>query len=180
MNGKAWTQIILAVLLMYNVFLVRVMTPHAEEMRRFAGDWGAPDGHLYYTADKLYAEIGQWDQAGREHYINFRLSLDPVWALLYTSFLIVTISVCTRRLFAPESRVHLLNLLPLIPMLADLTENFLGIALVANLPERLDMLALITASVTATKWSTLIVAHILMLLLVICAVWVELKERYLD
>jgi hypothetical protein len=172
-------RIILVVALLYQVFLLQVMAPHAEEMQRFAGDWGAPDGHFYYTPDKLYAELGAWDEAGRSHYINFRLSLDPVWALLYTAFLVVTISVCTRRLFASDSRVHLLNLLPLLPMLADLTENFLGIVLVANLPARLDALAMLTAVITATKWSTLVAAHILMLLLVVCAVWAELKERFL-
>ena len=169
---------ILLVLLLYNIFLSQVMAPHAEEMRSFAGDWGAPDGHLFYTPDKLYSELTTWGDAGRQHYIDFRLGLDPVWALLYTAFLVTTLSVALRRIYPMSSRMQQLNLLPLIPMLADLAENFMGVALVSAFPERMDWLAWIATSTSSIKWITLTIGHLIMLIAVAVAVWLALSARF--
>ena len=173
-----WRSILL-VLLLYNIFLMQVMAPHAEEMSSFAGDWGAPDGHLFYTPDKLYSELATWGDAGRQHYVDFRLGLDPVWALLYTAFLVTTISVAMRRIYPPESRMQLTNLLPLIPMLADLAENFMGIALVSAFPARMDWLAWIAATTSSIKWVTLTVGHLVMLVAISAAIWIALRARFM-
>ena len=155
------------------------MVPHSAQTREFAGDWGAPDQQLFYTPDQLYTELATWGDAGRQHYVDFRLGLDPVWALLYTAFLVTMISVAMRQLYPPESWMRRLNLLPLVPMLADLTENMLGVVLVSQFPERMDMLAWIAATVSGSKWVTLALAHVVMLIAVAAAVWVALKRRFL-
>ena len=58
---SSWRTILLAVLI-YALFLSRVMVPHAAEMQSFAGDWGAPDRHFFYTPDELHSGTGgdQW------------------------------------------------------------------------------------------------------------------------
>jgi len=48
-------------------------------------------------------------------------------------------------------------------MLADLTENALGMIIVSNYPDRLDTLAWMTAVVSAFKWLTLTIVHVTML-----------------
>lgn len=153
---------ILAILL-YGIFLAFVMVPESETVAVFAGDWGSPDGHWFYTPDELYREISTWGEAGRTHYVDFRLGLDPVWAFAYTAFLVTITSVALRHAFGPDDRRLQLNVVAIIPMLADLTENALGIILVANYPDRLDLLAWFTASVSAFKWLTLTIAHLIML-----------------
>lgn len=159
---SAWYTV-LASAIVYGLFLALVMTPHAQEMQALTTEWGAPDGHLFYTPDTLYGELARWQPAGREHYIDFRLGLDPVWALVYASFLIVVTSVALKRAYPEGHPRRLLNLSALLPMLADIGENFLGIALVAAWPERMDALAWLTASVTLFKWTTLVLAHLVML-----------------
>jgi hypothetical protein len=157
---SSWQTIIVAIFI-YGLFMSAVMIPHAEEMRSFAGDWGAPDGHLFYTPDELYAEVSKWGDAGRSNYINFRLGLDPLWALAYTSFLITITSVALRRATPTDDRRRVLNLLPLIPMCADLAENALGIALMSVYPTELNWLAWLTAVTSCFKWLTLALAHVL-------------------
>lgn len=159
---SSWQTIVVSILV-YGLFMSFVMIPHAEEMRSFAGDWGAPDGHLFYTPDELYSQISNWGDAGRAHYISFRLGLDPLWAFAYTSFLVTITSVALRRATSPGDRRRMLNLLPLIPMTADLAENGLGIALMSAYPIQLEWLVWLTAATSFCKWVALALAHLLML-----------------
>ena len=159
---SSWISV-LVVTLIYGLFISQIMTPHAIEMRSFAGDWGAPDGHLFYTSTELYAHLSNWSTAGREHYVRFRLGLDPLWALTYTAFLVTLSSVALRRGTTPEDPRRLLNLMPLIPMAADLLENGLGIILVSTLPARLNWLATVMGLVSFIKWASLLIAHLILL-----------------
>jgi len=148
---------------MYALFLGMVMVPESDVVRTYAGDWGSPDGHIFYTPTELYAQIATWGAAGRAHYVEFRVGLDPFWALVYTAFLVTITSVALRHAFPPVDRRRLLNVVALIPMLADLAENALGIALVSGYPARFDGLAWLTTTVSGCKWVTLAAAHIIML-----------------
>ena len=165
---SSWQTILISTLI-YAAFLAGVMIPHGAEMQSFAGDWGAPDGHLFYTPEILYAHVATWGDAGRQHYIDFRLGLDPFWALTYTAFLVTITSVALRRAIAADDRRRLLNLLPLAPMVADLTENMLGIIVITGYPARMDALVWLTASVSCFKWLSLGLAHLFMLYAVVLA-----------
>ena len=134
-------------ILLYAGFILFVMVPQAEDMLRLTGDWGAPDGHYFYTP------------AG----------LDPLWALVYTLFLVTLLSVALRRVLPPGDPRRLLNLVPLIPMLADLVENLLGIMLVSRYPAQLISLAWLTSAVTTLKWTILGLAHLILILAIIAA-----------
>jgi len=147
----------------YAVFLTQVMAPQAETMAATAGTWGAPDGHFFYTPDELYAAIGQWPTAAHDAYVSFRLGLDPLWAITYTLWLITLLGIGLRQSLHEASAWRQLILLPLIPMLADLCENILGIALVTGLPATQPTLAWSAAIVTALKWTTLAIAHLIMM-----------------
>jgi hypothetical protein len=173
---SSWRTILLAVLI-YALFLSRVMVPHAAEMQGFAGDWGAPDGHFLYTPDELYGQVATWGDAGRRHYVKFRLGLDPLWALTYTAFLITITSVALRRAFAKDDARRRLNVFPLLPMCADLLENGLGIAIMLAWPERLNWLAWLTTTTSSVKWLTLSVAHVVMLYALAAALSTLLRDR---
>ena len=156
-------RIAILVTLVYGVFLTQVMAPQGAVMDATAGDWGAPDGHFFYTPATLYAEIGNWSMAAKSAYIDFRLGLDPLWAVVYGSWLIVFTGIGLRNATADESRWRRLILLPLLPVVADISENLLGIMLVTALPEQLPFLAWLTACITASKWLTLALAHLVAL-----------------
>lgn len=157
------------VTLVYVWFIVSVMPEQSLQSAEYAGDWGAPDRHFFYTPDELYAEISGWSEAGRDHYINFRLGLDILWALAYTGFLCGWISVLLNSTVPSGDPERLLNLFPLITLVADYSENFLGIWLVANSATRMDAVAWLATGITGGKWMTLVMAHGILIYAVIRA-----------
>ena len=169
--------VVIAVAL-YGAFLGWVMVPESETVRVYAGDWGSPDGHWFYTPDELYGEISRWGDAGRAHYVEFRVGLDPVWALVYTAFLITITSVALRGAFPADDRRRGLNVFALLPMLADIAENVIGIVLIRAWPERLDGLAWFAATVSGFKWCTLAIAHVIMLYALAAALAARVGQRH--
>jgi hypothetical protein len=159
--SSVWTALLAT--LIYAYFIAVVMPAQSVDSAAYAGDWGAPDRHLFYTPDELYTAIEQWDAAGRQDYIEFRLGLDIVWALAYTGFLIGWTSCALRYAFPTTDRRRLLNLWPLITLLSDYTENALGILLVANQSSRMDTIAWLAATSSGVKWVSLVIAHLLLL-----------------
>jgi hypothetical protein len=153
----------------YAIFISQVMPAESERSFLYAGEWGSPDGHFFYTPDELYAAISTWGDDGRQAYIEFRLGLDIIWALTYTAFLIAVTSCALRSALAPDDNRQLLNVFALIPMCCDLLENALGITLASNFPERMDNIAWIATGITSVKWSSLAVAHAIMLYALILA-----------
>lgn len=165
--SSRWTIAVAAAL--YAFYLGSVMPAQSIESRSYAGDWGGPDRHFFYTPDEFYGQIATWGAAGRSQYVDFRLGPDIGFALTYAGFLVTITSVAARRAWPADARRRLLNLLPLVPMTCDLLENALGIALVTAFPARHDGLAWLTATVTAMKWVTLALAHVAMLYALVAA-----------
>ena len=159
--SSGWT--ILVAVAFYGFYLTTIMPAQSAESRTYAGDWGGPDRHLFYTPDELYAQVATWGDAGRQQYIDFRLGLDIGFALAYAAFLITITGVALGKAWPGDARRRLLLLLPLVPMTCDLLENALGIWVVGSFPQRLDGLAWLSTGVTGMKWVSLVVAHGVML-----------------
>lgn len=165
--SSGWT--IAATTALYALYLTSIMPAQSLESRAYAGDWGAPDRHFFYTPGEFYAEIATWGAGGRQQYADFRLGLDVGFALTYAAFLITVTGVAVRRAWPEDSRRRLLLLVPLLPMACDLLENALGIGLVSAFPARLTAVAWLTAGVTALKWLSLAAAHVAMLYALLAA-----------
>lgn len=159
--SSGWT--ILLAVAFYGFYLTAIMPTQSAESLTYAGDWGGPDRHFFYTPDELYAQVSMWGAAGRQQYIDFRLGLDIGFALAYTAFLITITGVAIRKAWPGDARRRLLLLLPLLPMSCDLLENALGIWLVSAFPQQLDAVAWFATSTTALKWLSLAAAHGVML-----------------
>jgi len=163
-----------AVTLLYGFFIATVMPAQSADSLAYAGEWGAPDRHFFYTPDELYVAVSTWGETGRQDYIRFRLGLDIIWALAYGGFLLGWISVLLRSVLAPGDSRRLLNLVPLIAIFADYSENALGITLVRWHETRLDGLAWLAAGTTSLKWVSLVIAH----LILVYALWLALRKRH--
>ncbi len=171
--SSIWT--VVAAIIVYGFFIARVMPEQSADSAAYAGDWGAPDRHLFYTPDELYAAVGTWGEAGREDYTAFRLGLDIAWALAYTAFLLTVTSFALRGAYPAGDRRRLLNLTPLIPLTFDYLENAACITLVNTYPERLNFLAWIAALLTGAKWSTLAASHLVMLYALVASAWARFR-----
>jgi hypothetical protein len=163
----------------YALYLTAIMPAQSIESHAYAGDWGGPDRHFFYTPDELYGEVSGWGAAGRQQYIDFRLGLDIGFALTYAAFLITVTSVAVRRTWPGNARRRQLNLVALLPMGCDLLENALGIGLVGTFPARLDAIAWLAAVVTALKWLSLALAHLVMIYALAAAAGNAFRHRRL-
>jgi hypothetical protein len=166
--ARLWTA--LPATLAYAWFLARVMPAQSARSRSYAGDWGGPDRHYFYTPDELYAQVATWGAAGREQYMDFRLGPDIGFALAYGAFLVTWTGLALRRAWPGSRGARRWLLLPLLPVAFDLLENALGIALVQGFPARHEELAWLAAAITLLKWSSLALAHVLLLVAMVQAV----------
>jgi len=173
--SKIWT--LLAATALYAFFLTSVMPQQAQESATYTDAWGAPDRQFFYTPDQLYTHIPNWPEAGRQDYIQFRLGWDIGWALAYTLWLVSATSLALRGAFPAGHSQRLLNLPALLPGLLDLCENVAGIVLVANADTRLDALAWLGSTLTASKWVTLVLAHGILIYALIAAATAALRRR---
>ncbi len=154
---------------LYAFYLASVMPAQSLESHTYAGNWGGPDRHFFYTPDDLYAQVATWGEAGRRQYIKFRLGLDIGFAFSYAAFLITVTVVALRKAWPGIARRRRLLLVALIPMGCDLLENALGIGLVGAFPARFDALAWLATSITALKWISLALAHLVMVYALVAA-----------
>ncbi|MGI9329670.1 MAG: hypothetical protein ACR2QB_03055 [Gammaproteobacteria bacterium] len=173
--SSVWT--LIAATALYGFFLTSIMPQQAQDSAAYAGDWGGPDQHFFYTPAELYTHIPTWTDAGRRDYIEFRLGWDIGWALVYTFWLVTATSLALRGAFPAGHPRRLLNLPVLLPGLLDLAENLAGIVLVANADTRLDLLAWLTAGLTASKWLTLIGAHVILVYALSKAIVQAIRRR---
>jgi len=169
--SNIWTALL--VTLVYAFFIATVMPAQSADSLSYAGQWGAPDRHFFYTPDEFYTAVSTWGDAGRADYINFRLGLDIVWALAYSGFLIGWISILLRLGVATSDNRRLLNTWPLVTLLSDYSENALCIALVHWHAERLDPLVWLAATFTSVKWLSLVLGHAILLY----AIWRAIRRR---
>ncbi|MBM4197046.1 MAG: hypothetical protein FJ197_08120 [Gammaproteobacteria bacterium] len=170
-----WT--ILFVTLVYAYFIASIMPAQSLESSAYAGDWGAPDRQLHYSPEEFYAQVSTWGEAGQRHYIDFRLGLDIVWAFAYSGFLILVTSAALRYAVpAGDGRLKL-NLAGIVPLVSDLFENALGIWLVAEWPTRHDLVAALAAAVTFIKWSSLVAAHVVMIVAIVMSIRTWIRKR---
>lgn len=160
----------IVITLIYAWFIATVMPEQSAQSSAYAGEWGAPDRHVFYTPDELYAAVSAWGDAGRRDYIDFRLGADIVWAMAYTGFLAIWISYALRHAAPTGARLSRVNTFPLLTMAADYLENALGIILVGAYPERFDTVAWLAAMTTALKWLTLGISHLLLLTAIVLAI----------
>jgi hypothetical protein len=165
--SSGWT--ITAAAAVYALYLTSIMPAQSLESRAYAGDWGGPDRHFFYSPDEFYAQVATWGSGGRQQYIDFRLGPDIGFALAYAAFLITVTGVAVRRAWPDAPRRRFLLLAPLVPMACDLLENALGIGLVSAFPARFDAITWLTAGVTALKWVSLAAAHVAMLYALVAA-----------
>jgi hypothetical protein len=153
--------VVLAVFV-YVFFLSTIMPAQSVDSQAYAGDWGAPDRHLFYTPTQLYTQVLAWSEMGRRDYIEFRLGWDIGWALAYTAFLVTITSCALRRGVTAQDRRLRWNVFALLPLCFDYMENGLGIFLIASLPQQYPLVAWLASGVTAMKWFALSFAHLLM------------------
>jgi hypothetical protein len=136
------------------------------------------DGRFFYTPQEAFSTIGSYADAA-PFWIRVYLTWDIVNPFLYTLIIALLMSWLFQRGFAPESRIQLLNVLPIGAGIFDLLENALIVTMLATYPARPAPVAWLSTVCTMSKVSILAVCILLVLFGTVKAVTHRLRTQRL-
>ena len=138
-------------LVIFALFTALVLPRQAQNATPVA-DVGTPDLSLWYSPSELYQMAEDYGAEGRQDYIQARLSFDVIWPLVYTFFLVTSLSWLFGRSTTLERLWRRANLIPLAAMLLDFLENISTSIVMARYPAYSAGIAAVAPFFTLTKW----------------------------
>lgn len=173
--SQGWVALIaLAIFLLFSVL---VLPGQAAQSAARTGGAAQPDTSLIYSTDDLYKMAEAFGLAGRQAYIQARLTFDVVWPMVYGLFLIVAISWLAGRAFPVGHPARLLNLAPAVGMLFDYLENSAAVIVMARYPLRTPVVDLLAPVFTFTKWVFVGGSFVVLLAVAAVAGWRWIARR---
>jgi hypothetical protein len=161
----------LLALVIFLLFSSLVLPQQAAKAEQETGSADSPDTSFFYTPDDLYGMAEAYGEGGRQAYVRARFTFDLVWPLVYTLFLVTSISWAFSRAFAPDSRWQRANLAPLLGALFDYMENLSTSLVMLRYPHRTPVVDVLAPAFTALKWGLLGVSFILLFVGVVIVAW---------
>jgi len=119
--SKGWVALVAVVVFL--LFSALVLPGQSAQSRARLGGAAQPDTSLIYSADDLYRMAEAFGPAGRQAYIEARLTFDVYLAPRLRLFLITTISWLANWAFRPGSSWRLVNLVPVLGIALDFLET---------------------------------------------------------
>ncbi len=165
--------VVLAALLLFILFAIFVLPGFSEKSVQYSNGKGAPDTTLFYSGADLFSMAEAYGDAGRKSFINMRWTLDLVFPVIYTLFLVTSASWLLRRVIPSGSKWRLLNLFPLTAFILDLLENSATSLVMLRFPERSLFGQVLAPVISPLKWLAVLGAF----LLILCATVVYLVSR---
>jgi hypothetical protein len=150
--GFSTIGITLAALVVFLVFSVLVLPRQSAMMEAYSGDLGSPDLSFVYSPADLYTMAEGYGADGRDSYVRARFSFDLIFPVIYTLFLLTSISRVLSALFPSNSCWGLLNLMPIGGMALDLLENIAASIVISRYPLPAPFCALLAPIFTFFKW----------------------------
>jgi hypothetical protein len=108
---------------------------------------------------------------GRQAYIRARWTFDLVFPLVYTAFLVTTLSQLSRRNFPGDSRWQSANLVPVLAMFFDYLENSATSLVMARYPAMTPIIDILAPVFTLVKWTFVYASFGLLLMLILKMAW---------
>jgi hypothetical protein len=170
-RANGWIVLLLLALF---IFTVSVIFPLLSGWLGVPEDVVSIDTQLYYTPAALYDMLAAYGQ-GREAYALTHFTGDLFFPVVYTLLLACSISWVFKKILPPESRLNMLNLVPLAMFAMDLLENTILAILLLAFPRPLTPLAAAAGVITLGKW--LVAAITMTLPLVGLAIWLVRSLR---
>lgn len=109
---------------------------------------------LQFGFDKAtaYRILESYGEAGRADYLQLAMVWDVLFPIIYTISNVLLISFLVRKAFPENQKLRLLNLVPLISMLLDFTENFGNVQLTKEFPNLSDFWVDFASNAGMIKW----------------------------
>ncbi len=142
----------------------------------YSAGLGSPDTSFLYTPAKLYQMAGTYGTEGRAAYIHARWTFDIAFPIIYTFFLVTSISWFEKKVLKEDSEFRTGNMLPFFAMVFDLVENICTTLVFANYPSYLAWVNMLAPFFTLMKWICVASSFILLLALIILSL-IKRKEK---
>jgi len=163
--------------LIFVVFTAVVLPMQSEQAALTSGHIGSPDTSFFYSTDDLYEMAEAYGEAGRSAYVRARFTFDIVWPIVYTLFLITTISWTLQRAFAPQTWLRKLNLAPLIGALFDYLENISAALVMARYPSQTPVVDSLAPVFTLLKWIFISGSFVFLLIGIVMMAWNWVQKK---
>jgi len=111
--------VVCAGLVIFMLFTALVLPTQSAQAEANSGGADTPDLSFYYSPKELYQMAETYGEAGRQAYIKVRFTFDLLWPIVYTLFLVTSISWLTQRGLARDSIWQRANLIPIGAMILD-------------------------------------------------------------
>jgi hypothetical protein len=167
-------RVALAALLIFILFSALVLP---RQSRPQPSEAGTPDLSLFYTRGDLYRWAEAYGEQGRQDYVRARFTFDIAWPLVYTFFLVTSISWLCGKAFQPGSRWQLANLAPVLGMAFDFLENIATSLVMVRFPQPTPVLDALAGVFTLLKWGFIAASFVLLLAVLGAAIWKRLFRR---
>lgn len=131
---------------------------------------GSPDTSLFYSGTKMIQMAEAYGEEGRAAYLKARWTFDLAFPVVYTFFMITSISFLFTKLDWNNKRIRIFNLTPLAAMAFDFAENTAASTVMAEFPRQNTWGQLLAPIFTPIKWLFVILS--LLLILIGCISWV--------
>ena len=166
---------VIAAFIIFLAFSILFVPGQTRLVETYSADLGSPDTSLFYTPADLYHMAGTYGVEGRVAYIRARLTFDIAFPIVYTFFLITSISWLTNHVLEDGNEFRTANMLPLFAMLFDLLENTCTAFVFSSYPTYKPLLSMLAPFFTLMKW---ICVSSSFLFLFIVLVWYFLRRNH--
>lgn len=131
-----------------------------------------------FSADEVYPRLTGMNPEGLRFYRAVLLTTDMFFPALFRILLITAFSFGLKAMFKPESRWHLLCLVPLSSLTADVIENSLISVMITAMPDRIPFLPSIVAFITPYKWYSNYIEWVIGGIILLSALIFSLTQKY--
>jgi len=167
----------LAALVAFLLFTALVLPGQSRQAQAGSGGAGSPDLTFIYNTDDLYRMAEAYGPDGRQAYIRARFTFDLIWPLVYTLFLVTSLSWALKGALPDTSRWRVANLVPLLGALMDYFENISTSLVMLRYPAPSPGVDWLATVFTPAKWVLLGLAFGLLALGLPLAAWQAQRAR---
>ena len=173
--SKGWVAIV--GLVIFVVFTGTVLPAQSAQAEANSGGGDSPDMSFYYSPEDLYQMAEAYGETGRQEYIRVRFTFDLIWPIVYTLFLVTSISWLTGRGFARDSFWQRANLVPVWAMILDYLENISTSLVMFRFPSRTLGVDFLAPFFTSVKWLLVGGSFVLLIIGIGAAIITLLRNR---
>lgn len=172
------TWFVILSLVIFLLFIIIILPRQTEKIETQNRGARSPDTSIWYSAADLYTMADAYGQAGRNDFIFSHATFDVAWPIVYTLFLVTSLSWLSVRAYPQDSRFRVVNLVPLLAVLFDFLENITTSLVMLRYPANTPLIDSLAGVFTFIKWFLVVASILLLLLTLVMAVWRRGRINY--